>query len=223
MGVSWRAIKTKVDGLKRKWRSAKGEGETGIGLPEPGSVLAHRQAKCHRFAELDQLFSSRQPQSAGTSYGDLPSTSARDRSPVQQEDPAEVEMDPNTETVGDYDVPDMTSRRRVRRAPRTVMSGFVNVERTLQEVSIVELDMVREKNKMAREELDARKKMHQDEIAIQARYHNIMEGELELRKRELESKIAQNGFDNDMRKRRMELAEAKERRRQMREDRLARL
>lgn len=229
LGIPWRVIRSKVDALKRKWKAAKGEGETGIGLAEPGSVLARRQAKCNRFSELDQLFSSRQPQSAGTSFGDLPSTSFRERSPVSQEVPATQEMsvgpdrDPNTQTVGDSNLPNLDSRRRVRRAPRTVMSGFVNVVRTLQDVSNVEMDIARERSAMAREELMARKEIQKDELAMQTRYHDLLEGELELRKRELEHKIEQDRFDNDMRRRKLELMEAKERRRKMKEERLSRL
>lgn len=235
LGIPWRVIKIKVDALKRKWKAAKGEGETGIGLAEPGSVLARRQAKCNRFSELDQLFTSRQPQSAGTSYGDLPSTSSRERSVAPQEVPpaqevpptqeisGEPDIDPNTETVGDSNLPNLGSRRRVRRAPRTVMSGFVNVERTLQDVSNVEMDIARERSALAREEIRARKEIQKDEMAMQTRYHDLMEGELELRVIELRHKIEQDRFDNDIRRRRLELMEAKERRRQMKEERLSRL
>lgn len=238
MAIPWRVIKNKVDSLKRKWKTVKGDGQTGIGLSAPGSVLAQRQDKCYRFSELDELFSSRQPQSAGTSYGDMPPpTSSRERTPVPQE-AAQVEVqelpttaeefvqperDPNTVTVGDTNLPDMVSRRRVRRAPRTVMSGFVNLESTLKDVSNSELDIARERSIMAREEMMMKKMIQKDEMKLQAEHHRLMEEELELRKKELEHKMEQDRFDNDMRRRRMELMEAKEQRRQRKEDRLSRL
>lgn len=238
MAISWRLIKNKVDSLKRRWKTAKGDGQTGIGLAEPGSVLAQRQSKCHRFSELDELFSSRQPQSTGSSYGDIPQpTSARERAQAPQEasqvefqeqprtaeESVQPERDPNTDTVGDTNLPNMVSRRRVRRAPRTVMSGFVNLESTLKDVSNSELDIARERSIMAREEMVMKREIQKDEMVMQAQYHRLMEGELELRKIELQHKIEQDRFDNDMRRRRMELMESKEQRRQRKEERLSKL
>lgn len=213
LGVSWTSIRNKVASLKRNWKKAKGDGETGIGLEEAGDVRAFLRNKCYRYSDLDEVFSSRQPPNNGISFGDVPAVRTVPARPaIPASTPPAISSPENTppltdppefdELTGDPNLPNLSSTRRVRLGPRTVMSGFAQLQNNLNTVSELELKVAQEKAAVAREQLAFKRKVHEETNLIK-------NAELELRKRQLEHEM-------DMERRRMELEESKERRKMMR-------